>query len=184
MNNIPQSLLVRHFKPSSKYQALQLDELLDQERGSGIQHADDNRQSEYKADNNERVIDEILLGRPRDLLELRHHVLERAGDTARKSDGKVLRAGEEAGLLHFLVFRHLFHILVGFDAELAGFLVSRMLLAETAVLAHFDTVRIVALILHRVVIALLALRAGQRDLHANTSSSHVQDTSFSEMQAE
>ena len=53
-----------------------------------------------------------------------------------------------------------------------------MLLAETAVLAHFDTVRIVALILHRVVIALLALRAGQRDLHANTSSSHVQDTSF------
>mgnify|MGYP003527864719 CR=1 FL=1 len=63
--------------------------------------------------------------------------------------------------------------------ELAGFLMSRMLLAETAVLAHFDTVRIVALILHRVVIALLALRAGQRDLHANTSSSHVQDTSFS-----
>ena len=48
-----------------------------------------------------------------------------------------------------------------------------MLLAETAVLAHFDTVRIVTLILHRVVIALLALHAGQRDLHANTSSSHT-----------
>ena len=45
--------------------------------------------------------------------------------------------------------------------------------AETAVLAHFDTVRVVALILHRVVIALLALRAGQRDLHAHTSSSHT-----------
>ena len=50
---------------------------------------------------------------------------------------------------------------------------NRVLLAETAVLAHFDTVRIVALILHRVVIALLALRAGQRDLHAHTSSSHT-----------
>ena len=57
--------------------------------------------------------------------------------------------------------------------ELAGFLVNRVLLAETAVLAHFDTVRVVALILHRVVIALLALRAGQRDLHAHTSSSHT-----------
>ena len=53
-----------------------------------------------------------------------------------------------------------------------------MLLAETAVLAHFDTVRIVALILHRVVIALLALRAGQRDLHAHTSSSHTRHLLF------
>ena len=50
---------------------------------------------------------------------------------------------------------------------------NRVLLAETAVFAHFDTVRIVALILHRVVITLLALRAGQRDLHAHTSSSHT-----------
>ena len=50
---------------------------------------------------------------------------------------------------------------------------NRVLLAETAVFAHFDTVRIIALILHRVVIALLALRAGQRDLHAHTSSSHT-----------
>ena len=62
--------------------------------------------------------------------------------------------------------------------ELAGFLVSRMLLAETAVLAHFDTVRIVALILHRIVIALLALRACHRDLHANTSSSHTRHLLF------
>ena len=62
--------------------------------------------------------------------------------------------------------------------ESAGFLVGRMLLAETAVLAHFDTVRIVALILHRVVIALLALRAGQRDLHAHTSSSHTRHLLF------
>ena len=62
--------------------------------------------------------------------------------------------------------------------ELAGLLVRRMLLAETAVLAHFDTVRVVALILHRVVIALLALRAGQCDLHANTSSSHTRHLLF------
>lgn len=62
--------------------------------------------------------------------------------------------------------------------ESAGFLVGRMLLTETAVLAHFDTIRIVALILHRVVIALLALRAGQRDLHAHTSSSHTRHLLF------
>ena len=45
-----------------------------------------------------------------------------------------------------------------------------MLLAETAVLAHFDTVRIVALILHRVVIALLALRAGESDFDSHLSA--------------
>lgn len=47
-----------------------------------------------------------------------------------------------------------------------------MLLAEAAVLAHFDTVRIVALILHGIVIALLTLCAGHRDLNTRASYCH------------
>ena len=42
-----------------------------------------------------------------------------------------------------------------------------LLLAETAVLLQGQTVGIVLLVLHRVVVALLALGAGQRDLSAH-----------------
>ena len=50
---------------------------------------------------------------------------------------------------------------------------SRMLLAETAVLAHFNTVRIVPLILHRVVVSLLALGTGQHDFNTYTCLRHT-----------
>lgn len=45
-----------------------------------------------------------------------------------------------------------------------------MLLAEPAVLVHFNSVRIVLLVLLGVVVALFALRAGQGDLHSHLSS--------------
>ena len=45
--------------------------------------------------------------------------------------------------------------------------VQRVLTAETAVLLHFQTVRIVLLVLHCVIVSLLALGAGQRDLNAH-----------------
>lgn len=41
-----------------------------------------------------------------------------------------------------------------------------MLLAETAILAHFQAIRIVLLVLDGIVIALLALAARQRNLNA------------------
>ena len=83
--------------------------------GTGIQQTDDNRQHHDERDDDDRVIDEILLGRPRDLLQLGDHVLERTGNAARQGDDPILRAGEETGFFGFLRafgFRHLFHILV------------------------------------------------------------------------
>ena len=50
--------------------------------------------------------------------------------------------------------------------RLLGFLVAGVLLAEAAILVHFETIGIVLLVLHGVVIALLALRAGQAHLNA------------------
>ena len=47
---------------------------------------------------------------------------------------------------------------------LLGLLVAGVLLAEAAVLVHLQTVGIVLLVLHGIVIALLALAAGQRNL--------------------
>ena len=46
-----------------------------------------------------------------------------------------------------------------------------MLFAEAAVLVHLETVGIVLLVLHRIVVSLLALRAGQRYLNAHNGTS-------------
>ena len=52
--------------------------------------------------------------------------------------------------------------------SLLGFLVDGMFLAETAVLAHFKSVRVILLVFHCVVVALFALAARQCD-----SDSHI-----------
>ena len=56
---------------------------------------------------------------------------------------------------------------------LAGFLVQRVLAAEAAVLVHFQSVGIVLLVLHGVVVALLAFGTSQSDL-----DSHLVGTSY------
>ena len=54
--------------------------------------------------------------------------------------------------------------------KLFGFLVESMLAAEAAILVQFKTIRIVLLVLHRVVIALLAFAAGESDLNSHVSA--------------
>jgi len=49
--------------------------------------------------------------------------------------------------------------------------VSCVLSAESAVLLHFETVRIVLLVLHGVVVSLLALGASQSDFNAHNGTS-------------
>ena len=46
----------------------------------------------------------------------------------------------------------------------------RMLLAETAILVHLKTIGIILLVLHRVVVSLLALRAGERYSNAHLAA--------------
>lgn len=50
---------------------------------------------------------------------------------------------------------------------LAGLSVQRMGLAEAAILAHLETIRIVFFVLHRVVVTLFALRTGHCHLYAH-----------------
>jgi hypothetical protein len=45
-----------------------------------------------------------------------------------------------------------------------------MLAAEAAILVQFKTIRIVLLVLHSVVIALLAFAAGESDLNSHVSA--------------
>jgi hypothetical protein len=46
----------------------------------------------------------------------------------------------------------------------------RMLLAELAILVHFQTIRVVLLVLVRAVVAAMALRALERDIVAHVST--------------
>ena len=57
--------------------------------------------------------------------------------------------------------------------ELTGFLMNRMLFAETAVFPHLNTIRIIPFILHRVVVPLLALGTGQHDFHTYSCLRHT-----------
>ena len=56
-------------------------------------------------------------------------------------------------------------------ASLLGLVVNGVLSAESAVLLHFETVGIVLLVLHGVVVSLLALRASQSDFNAHNGTS-------------
>jgi len=48
-----------------------------------------------------------------------------------------------------------------------------MLFAEAAILVHFQSVRIVLLVFHCVVVALLAFRASQSDFHSHNGTSKL-----------
>ena len=55
-----------------------------------------------------------------------------------------------------------------------------VLTAEAAVLVHFQSVRIVLLVLHGVVVALLALGAGQGNFDSHFGTSHSLKAGFCE----
>ena len=57
-----------------------------------------------------------------------------------------------------------------FAIALLRLAVNSLLLAESAILLHFETVRVVLLVLHRIVVSLLAFVASECDLHAHCSA--------------
>ena len=59
-----------------------------------------------------------------------------------------------------------------FSVSLLRLAVHGVLAAEAAVLVHFQSVRIVLLVLHGVVVALLALGAGQGNFDSHFGTSH------------
>ena len=57
------------------------------------------------------------------------------------------------------------------DNALLRLVVDSVLLAESAILLHLETIRVVLLVLHRVVVSLLALGASQSDFNAHNGTS-------------
>jgi hypothetical protein len=55
--------------------------------------------------------------------------------------------------------------------RLLGFVVDGMLLAESAILLHLETVGVILLVLHGIVVSLLALGASHGDFYAHNGTS-------------
>ena len=124
---------------------------LDAKTEYDIKYPDENADDDNACQNDERVIDRLLTSGPYDLAAFALQFAEPLADTSK-----------ETGLFRFGFFSH-----AATSFLLLRLAVQRVLTAETAVLLHFQTVRIVLLVLHCVIVSLLALGAGQRDLNAH-----------------
>ena len=132
---------------------------LDQGAGARVDQADDDPRRHHEGDDDERVVHKLLARRPGDLLELMVHHFEAVRDFQPQILEKAPDLLEEIRLRSLI--RHAIHTL-----RLSRFLVARVLLAEAAILIHFQTIRIVLLILDGVIVALLALAARERNFNA------------------
>ena len=116
---------------------------------SQIQHPNESRYEEHHNENNDSVVQDLALGRPLELFELRDELSEVASDSSL-----------------FLGFRHFSTLL-----RLLRFSVQGVLAAETAILVHLKSVGIVLLVFDCVVVALLAFGAGKCDFDSHRISS-------------
>ena len=122
---------------------------------NGIKQPDENADNQDTSDDDEGVLQHLLGGGPDDLLQLALQLAE------------VLADGTPGSLepVFFFDFRH------SCGPSLLGLVVSSVLSAESAVLLHFETVRVVLLVFHGIVVSLLALGASQSDFNAHNGTS-------------
>ena len=160
MHNIPFCIL-RHDVSLTSDEAGQGQDAVYDEGADSIKDPNANTDDQNARQNNERVIDHLAPGRPYDLFQLALHFTEPAADA-------FACAGKEVFLFCFCHDFHPFCNAV-FTA-LLRLAVNRVLLAESAILLHLETVGIVLLVFHGVVVSLLAFVASECDLYAHFSA--------------
>ena len=119
-----------------------------------VKQPNEDTDGDNAAYNNGCILQNLLGGGPNNLLQLTAELAEILADLA-------------PGSLEPVFLFHFSHD----GASLLSLCVSGVLLAESAILLHFETVRVVLLVLHGVVVSLLALRASQSDFHAHNGTS-------------
>ena len=135
----------------------QADETGDDNGSEEIEQPDEQADDQDAAGHDHSVLQNLLLGGPNDLLELASHFAE-------ELLGLIPLGGEPVFLLDF---SHLN------ESSLLGLVVSGVLSAESAVLLHFETIGVILLVFHGVVVSLLALRASQSDFNAHNGTSLI-----------
>ena len=119
-----------------------------------VEHPNEYAHDEHGNQNDQGVLENLLGGRPHDLLKFTAELTEVSADAAPGSLEPVF----------LLSFCHVW-------SSLLGLVVNGVLLAESAILLHFETVGIILLVLHGVVVSLLALGASQSDFNAHNGTS-------------
>ena len=105
-----------------------------------------------------RILDELFSAGPDDLFQLGPHLAEPLADTL-------------AGFLEKVALFLIFCVCHWWSPPLLGLSVRSVLSAESAVLPHGETVGIVLLVFHGVVVTLLALIASQCHFNAHFGTS-------------
>jgi hypothetical protein len=131
------------------------DQSVNTDLGNKVKHPDEDADDQNAANNDGSILQNLLMGRPDDLLQFAAQLTE-------------VLAGFAPGSLEPVFLFDFSHEL---RASLLGLVVSGVLSAESAVLLHFETVGVVLLVLHGVVVSLLALRASQSDFNAHNGTS-------------
>ena len=131
------------------------DQSVNTDLSNKVEQPDENAYADNAAKHNHGVLQNLLRGGPDDLLQFALQLTE-------------VLAGLAPGSLEPVFLFDFSH--VG-GASLLGLVVSGVLSAESAVLLHFETVGVVLLVLHGVVVSLLALRASQSDFNAHNGTS-------------
>ena len=119
-----------------------------------VEQPDENADAQNASGYHQSVLQYLLGSGPNDLLQLAAELTEVLADLAPGSLEPVF----------LFDFCH-------FGASLLGLVVSGVLSAESAVLLHLETVGVILLVLHGVVVSLLALGASQSDFNAHNGTS-------------
>ena len=131
------------------------DQGIDADLSHEVEQPDEDADYDDATDDHQGVLQYLLGSGPNDLLQLAAELTEVLADLAPGSLEPVF-------LFDFCHFG---------GASLLGLVVSGVLSAESAVLLHFETVGVILLVLHGVVVSLLALRASQSDFNAHNGTS-------------
>jgi len=131
-----------------------LDQSINAHTSDKVKHPNEYAYDKNASQNNCGVAENLLGGGPNDLLQFAAELTEVSANGAPGSCKPVL----------LFTFCH-------FAASLLGLVVNGVLLAESAILLHFETVGVILLVFHGVVVSLLALGASQSDFHAHNGTS-------------
>ena len=123
--------------------------------GDDVEQPDKYAHEQNGNEDDQGVLQYLLRGGPYDLLQFATQLTEVSADVAPGSDEPIF----------------LFDFCHCSWASLLRLVVSGVFSAESAVLLHFETVRVILLVLHGVVVSLLALRASQSDFYAHNGTS-------------
>ena len=131
------------------------DQSIDADLSHEVEQPNKDANSDNAADDDSGVLQNLLRGGPNDLLQLTAELTEVLADLA-------------PGFLEPVFLFDFCHYLW---ASLLRLVVSSVLSAESAVLLHFETVGVILLVFHGVVVSLLALRTSQSDFYAHNGTS-------------